>query len=135
MVVYHLEDSVPKFLIQKRKLHWKGYEFPKGGVEKFESKRKTIRREMKEEVGLKIVKIKNHNKKGKYLYTKELKDRPGIIGQTYSLYSVQVEKGIPKHDKKEHYSSEWLSYREAMKKLSWENQKECLKMVHKYIKA
>ncbi len=44
IATYHLEDKVPKFLIQKPKLHWKGFEFPKGGIEKFEFKKNAIRK-------------------------------------------------------------------------------------------
>lgn len=134
MVTYHLEDKQPKFLIQKRKLHWKGYEFPKGGVEKLELKFWAIKREIKEETGLPIKKIHNHRVKGKYPYKKELKDRPGIIGQTFSLYSVEVKKGKPILDKREHTDAEWLTYREALKKLTWENQKESLTLVNEWLK-
>lgn len=133
-VVYHLEDRNPKFLIQKRKLHWKGYEFPKGGVEKGETELQALKREMSEEVGLKIKKIYNHKIKGKWIYEKNLKDRPGIIGQTYSLYSVEVEKGNPQIDKREHYSSEWLCATKSLKKLTHKNQKKSLKLVREWLK-
>jgi len=133
-VVYHLEDRNPKFLIQERKLHWKGYEFPKGGVEKGETELQALKREMSEEVGLKIKKIHNHKIKGDWEYTRKLKDRPGIIGQTYSLYSVEVEKGEPKIDKREHTSAEWLCATKSLKKLSHKNQKKCLKIVREWLK-
>jgi len=134
MVTYNLENNQPKFLIQKRKLHWKGFEFPKGGIDPFEFKRSAVKREISEEVGLPIIKIKNHKVKGKYLYKKILKDRPNTVGQTYSLYSVEVKNGKVSLDKKEHYSSEWLTYAKAIKKLTWQNQKDCLKVVYDWIK-
>jgi len=134
IATYHLEDKVPKFLIQKRKLHWSGFEFPKGGIKKFELKKTAVKRELSEEVGLPVIKIKNHKIKGKYLYKKILKDRPNVIGQTYTLYSAQVKKGKPNLDKKEHYSAQWLNYTKALKKLTWKNQKDCLKIVYDYIK-
>jgi 8-oxo-dGTP pyrophosphatase MutT (NUDIX family) len=134
MVVYKIEKGKPKFLIQKRKLHWKGYEFPKGGLEKGETRIKGIKREIFEETGLPIKKIKNHHKRGRWLYEKELKDRPGLIGQTWSLYSAKVGEGKVRLDKKEHFSAEWLSYREARKKLTYQNQKVCLDFVWEWLK-
>lgn len=123
-----------EFLIQKRKLHWKGYEFPKGGIDGKESRIKAVRREVFEETGLSILKLKNHRRSGDYLYETELVDRPGVIGQTWSLYSAEVGEGKVKLDKREHYSSEWLSFASAKKKLTFRNQKECLKAVYDYLK-
>jgi 8-oxo-dGTP pyrophosphatase MutT (NUDIX family) len=134
IVTYSLENKKPLYIIQKRKLHWKGWEFPKGGIEKFESRKKTIRREIAEETGLEIKKIKSHKYSGKYKYPKELPDRPGIIGQTYNLFSVEVKKGKIIIDKKEHSSSKWATYKEAMSKLTHENQKESLKIVNDWLK-
>ncbi len=134
MVTYAIENKKPAYIIQKRKLHWKGWEFPKGGVERFESKRKTIRREIAEETGLEIKKITNHKYGGKYLYPKIFADRPDIIGQTYELYSVEVCKGKIKIDKKEHSSSKWVTYKEAMGKLTQDNQKQSLKIVNCWLK-
>ena len=36
------------YLILKRQLHWKGWEFPKGGIDFFETKKRAIKRELKE---------------------------------------------------------------------------------------
>jgi len=69
IVTYYLEkNNSPMYLIQKRKKHWKGYEFPKGGIESFETKLKAVKRELNEETGLKPIKIKNHHRKGRWLY-------------------------------------------------------------------
>lgn len=134
MVTYKIENGKPKFLILKRKLHWKGYEFPKGGIERFEFTKRAIRREIFEETGLAPIKIKSHGLKGKWTYEKEMKDRPMFMGQTWKLYSVLVHDGEVKIDKNEHSSYEWLSYSVAMKKLTYENQKRCLKIVYDWLK-
>src|SRR3989338_2427952 len=42
-----------KLLLLHRALHWKGWEFPKGGVEAGESEEKALLREIEEETGLK----------------------------------------------------------------------------------
>ncbi len=135
IVTYYLDkNNSPKYLVQKRKKHWKGWEFPKGGVERFETKRMAAKRELNEETGLKPIKLKNHKLKGKWMYEKELKDRPGIKGQTWHLFSAEVKKGKLIRDKREHYFEKWTSYGQAMKLLTHKNQKECLKFVNDWLK-
>ncbi|MEK6833346.1 MAG: NUDIX domain-containing protein [Nanoarchaeota archaeon] len=135
--VAYAQDNSGKieYVILKRKKHWKGWEFPKGKIERFETKRMAARREIHEETGLKILKIKRFKEKGFYLYHKKLKSRPGVIGQTYQLFAAKVEKGNGKLklDKIEHKGYKWVSFKEAYKKLTWPNQKKCLKIVNKWL--
>jgi 8-oxo-dGTP pyrophosphatase MutT (NUDIX family) len=133
MVAYSLESGKPEYIIQHRKLHWKGWEFPKAGLEKNESKKEAVRREIEEETGLEILKITSHKYQGKFMYPKELPDRPGISGQTYYLYSVELKKGKIKVDKKEHSSSRWVDYEKAMRMLTHQNQKDSLKIVNDWL--
>ncbi len=133
IVVHKIENGKLLYLILKRNLHWSGWELPKGGVEKFETRKMAVRRELKEETGLKPLKIKRHNYAGKYLYPKPLKDRPGIIGQTFSLYSVEVKAGKVHIDRTEDKDYKWLLFPEASKKLTWKDQKESLKIVNNWI--
>jgi len=135
IVTYYLDNNnSPIYLIQKRKLHWSGYEFPKGGKNFLESNKHAVKRELFEETGLKSIKIHNHNIFGKYKYNREFSDREGVIGQTYSLYSAQVEKSRVKLDEKEHSSFQWLPFSRAHYKLTNQNQKDCLKMVNVWLK-
>lgn len=134
-VVYAIENNKIYYLILKRKLHWKGWEFTKGGVEKNETYSKAAKREVYEETGQKPRKIKSFNISGKYKYHKLLKDRPGFIGQEYKLFSAQISKGKIKLDKKEHSGFKWLSYNLALKKLTWSNQKKCLKIVNNFLSS
>ena len=138
IVVYTQTKQGIKYLILKRKLHWKGWEFPKGKVENFEifNKKKTALREVEEETGLKPLKktLKKYKVSGRYLYKLKLKDRSEYAGQTYTLFSVEVpfSKKL-KFDKKEHSSGKWVTFRPASKMLTWQNQKKCLKIVNKEI--
>ena len=136
VVAYRLEAQGVKYLILKRKLHWKGWEFPKGGKDGKETDKQTALREVKEETGLKILKLKAHKKSGKYKYNKEFKDRPGIIGQTYKLFSAEVSKGKIRLDKKhkEHSSSKWVDFNNAIKLLTHSTQRTCLRIVNKSLK-
>lgn len=126
-----LADGTINYILLKRKLHWKGWEFPKGKIESGESKSKTARREAREETGLRVVKLKKFSVNGKYPYHKLLPDRPNYIGQTYTLFSAQVKDGKVKLDKKEHSGHIWLPFNKAIKKLTWPNQKKCLRIVNK----
>ena len=133
-VVYSIKNKKVEYLILKRKKHWKGWEFVKGKIELFETRRMALKREVKEETGQKILKVKDFYVGGIYKYKKELKDRPGVIGQTYHLFGVEVKKGKVSLDKKEHNGYKWVSFKEAEKKLTWENQKKCLRIVDNWIK-
>lgn len=130
IVVYSKIKNQVYYLILKRKLHWKGWEFPKGGIEKFETKRRAIKREVFEETGLKTKKVKKFDFSGKFKYDKEYPDRRGYVGQAFSLYAVEVKKGQVKIDGKEHSDYKWVEFEEAMKKLTWPNQKKCMAIVH-----
>lgn len=122
-----------EYLILKRKLHWKGWEFPKGKIEEGESKINTAKRELKEETGHSFLRIKKFNFSGKYNYDKVLPDRPGIKGQTFSLYAAQIKKGKVSLDKKEHNGYKWVNFKKALRMLKWPNQKKSLRIVNSWL--
>lgn len=137
IVIYSRVQNKIEYLVLKRKLHWTGWEFPKGGKKFFETDKMTIKREIKEEASnLKILNIKKFNEGGKFKYKKELPDRKGIIGQTYKLYAVEVKKGkidLKKNCDEEHSDYKWASFNEALRKLTWINQKKCLRIVNNWL--
>ncbi|MDP2628463.1 MAG: NUDIX domain-containing protein [Nanoarchaeota archaeon] len=135
IVVYSKNKNKVEFLVLKRKLHWKGWEFPKGGIERFELKRSAVKREIKEETGLEILKVKKFNFSGKFKYSKKFPDRPNFLGQSYSLYAVEVKKGKVKVDKKEHSDYKWLDFKKSERKLTWKNQRYCLRIVNKSLQS
>ena len=87
IVVYAIEKNEVFYAILKRKKHWTGWEFPKGGVDGNESLEKTAKREAFEETGRRVISLKRYPISGQYRYTKILEDRPNMIGQTYTLFS------------------------------------------------
>ncbi len=133
MVTYAIEKNKIYYLLLKRKLHWRGWEFPKGGLEKGESMINAIKREIKEETGLIPLKIKKFDFSGKYNYPKKYPDRPEFYGQSYSLYSAEVKKLKVKIDEKEHSNCKWLEFDKTIKKLTWPNQKKSLKIVNDWL--
>ncbi len=133
IIVYSRIKNQIYYLILKRKRHWKGWEFPKGGIEKREKISDAIKREVKEETGLNALKIKKFNISGRYKYDKDYPNRKGFGGQSFSLYDVEVEKKKVKVDGYEHSDYKWVDFKEAIKKLKWPNQKKCLNVVNNYL--
>ncbi len=131
MLVYRKDNDQIHYLLLKRKLHWKGWEFPKGGIEKREFMRKAIAREIKEETGQIPIKIKKFPLFGKYKYHKLFKDREPFIGQTFSLYSIELKSKKIKVDAREHSTFQWATFKQALKKLTWSNQRKSLRMVNR----
>lgn len=130
VVVYAKTKKGVEYLILKRKHHWKGWEFPKGGINFNETKEHSAKRETTEETGLIPRRIKQFDYSGKYKYKKKFADRTGIIGQTFSLYAAEVKKGKVKIDKKEHSGYKWMSFEQAVKKVRFPNQKNGLRTVN-----
>jgi len=135
MVVYAKKGKKISYLLLERILHWQGWEFPKAGIEKGENDEKAVIRELKEETGLKPRKILDLKVNGKFDYRRELEDRPGIKGQTFKLFAVEVKKRKVKIDKNEHISYKWLDYEKAKNLLTWNLQKRCLKVVNWFIRS
>ena len=135
IVVYRNINNKIEYLLLKRKLHWMGWEFCKGGCKAGEDMKKCVIREVQEETGCKPISIKKHNKSGKYKYAQKLADREGIIGQTYSLYSAKIKanKAI-RVSKEEHSGYKWVNAQKAVKMLKWPNQRACLRLVSKELK-
>lgn len=134
IVTYARTKKGIEYLILKRKLHWKGWEFPKGAVNFLEKKKSAVKREIKEETGLTPLKIKKRNFSGKYKYDKIYSDRPKFQGQSFQLYSAEVKKEKIKLDNLEHSDYKWVSFEEALKKLTWPNQKKSLRIVNFWIR-
>jgi len=132
-VLYIKDEEKIEYLLFRRKKHWKGWEFCKGGCEK-ETLKQCVVREVKEETGQKVIDIKKYKKNGRFRYEKELSDRPGVIGQTYTLFSGRLRNKKVKIDKKEHFSYKWMSFDKAIKILTWPNQRACLRIVNKKLK-
>lgn len=133
IVTYSIQKNKIDYLVLKRKLHWKGWEFPKGGIDFPESKESAVKREIKEETGKEALKIKKFDFSGKYKYKKKYPDRPEFIGQDYSLYAVEIKKNKVKIDEREHSDYKWLDFEQALKRLTFPNQKKSLKIVDEWL--
>ena len=106
----------------------------KGKIEARESKLEAAKRELNEETGLRLISMKKFDFSGEYLYEKPLKDRHGLIGQTFSLFAAEVKKGKVTLDSKEHSGHKWFSFSAAEEALTWPNQKISLVIVNDWLK-
>ncbi len=133
IVTYAFEKNKIYYLILKRKLHWKGWEFPKGGIEQNEKYYDAVKRELFEETSSIPIKIKKFNYKGSYRYKRKFPERPGFKGQFYFLYAAEIKKDKIKIDTREHSEYRWLAFEDATKILTHQNQKKSLKIVNNWL--
>ena len=134
IVTYARTKKGIDYLLLKRKLHWKGWEFPKGAIKFFETKHATVKRELFEETGLTPLKVKKFNYSGRYDYNKIFPDRLGIKGQSFSLYAIEIKKEKVRLDRLEHSDYKWVGFGKALKMLKFSNQKKSLEIVNKWLK-
>ena len=133
VVVYSRTKKRIEYLLLKRKLHWKGWEFTKGGIEKGEKEEQAVKRELMEETGRKAAAIKKFNFYGRYRYRRIFPSRPGMIGQTYSLFAAEVKKAMARLDEREHSAYAWLPYEKASRLLRWKDQRKSLRIVDSWL--
>ncbi|MEM3593207.1 MAG: NUDIX domain-containing protein [Candidatus Jordarchaeaceae archaeon] len=127
VVIYRVENGNPKYLIlQYEKGHW---DFVKGNVEANEKLRDTMIREAEEETGIQDLKFDNDfENKISYFYKREGKTvYKEVIFHLAETQTQQVKISY------EHVGYTWLSYEEALQKLSYENSKKTLKKAHKKV--
>ena len=130
-VAYSLKPL--RYLLLHRKLHWKGWEFPKGGKLAIEKIENTARRELREETGLDAVRIRRFPVKGSFIYDKKTQAEWKAKGFSYVLFSAEIKKGKVKLSKREHDGYKWCTYSQALKLLSWPERKKCIKIVNRAI--
>lgn len=123
-----------RYVVLRRKKHWTGWEFPKGGINPEEDKYGTVGREVEEETGHTPERIMDFNIRGKYQYTQTFSDRPEVVGQTFHLFAAEIPKKKLSVDPKEHEGAQWMDYMSARNKLTFQNQKECLDRVDDWLK-
>ena len=123
------KDKEPLFLL----LHYeaKHQDFPKGNIEKGETDQETVKREIKEETGIKGIEIiKDFKEKISYYF----KFKGELINKTVVFYLAKTKTKQVKLSF-EHIGSIWLPYDKAMEKLTFKNAKEILKKANKFIKT
>ncbi|MBU3905130.1 MAG: NUDIX domain-containing protein [Nanoarchaeota archaeon] len=132
-IIFRKTPNGSKFLIFHRTKNWEGWEFLKGGVQDGEDSLKSLKREIKEETGIKTYKIiENTGKVTKFKWPKHfVKDHRVYDGAELEFFLVKTNIAKVKIDKREHDDYKWVTVEEALKLLTYNNHKEVLKTVLK----
>ena len=116
--------------------HW---EFAKGHIEEGENFEKTIRREVKEETGIKDLRIiPGFKEYSKYFFRKsyglegEAKKKAPWVFKLVVFYLAETKTEDVKISK-EHKGFLWLPYEQALRRLTYKNAKELLRKSNDYL--
>ena len=111
---------------KSKKDYW---DFPKGHIERGEKEINTVLREVKEETGLENIEIiKGFKEHIKYFF----KFKRQIVFKIVTFYLAKTEKKDVKISS-EHIGYKWLSYKEALNQLNFDNAKKILKKANKFL--
>lgn len=120
IIVYKVQDGEVKFLFLKRK---EGFlDFPKGHIEKGESEVESAIRETREEAGLELVPEESFRHEQEYWFTHSGER----IRKTVAMFLARAPTDAKVKVSFEHADFVWLSYEDALTRLSYKNQKEML---------
>ena len=127
IITYTIDNNEILYLILKYDAgHW---DFPKGKIEKGETKKETAQRELLEETGLTTELDTNFARSFKYIFT----DYDKQVAQKtvyFFIGKAQSDKVKLSH---EHTDYQWLPYEKAIEQLTYDNARELLKKAHQYI--
>lgn len=129
VIVYHQKGEERKYLL----LHYPGghWDFPKGHVEEFDdSEMATSLRELEEETGITDVAIlPDYHESMYYEFDRGKKER---VKKTV-IYFLAEAMGNSVKISHEHKNFIWLPFKEAERKLTFENARGLLRMAEEHI--
>lgn len=124
-IVYRTKNNIKEFLLiqGKRKNVWG---FPKGHVEKGENVKDTAIRETREEAGINVQLCEGFKHDMHYNPAKNAR-------KTVTFYIATTKDTNVRIQKEEIIDYAWLEYDKAMKRLSFENSRNTLRLAKKYL--
>ena len=127
-ILFKKNEEVEYLLLQYEAGHW---DFPKGNIEENETDLETIKREIEEETGIKDAEIlKGFKENISYFY----RFKGDLISKDVVFYLAKTKTEQIKLSF-EHLDFEWLTYGQAIEKLTFKNAKEILKKANKFLKT
>ncbi len=138
VIFFREKDSVKYLLLHYQSGHW---DFPKGHVEEGEDETDTLKRESKEETGITELNIiPGFKKKIRYFYKagKEeaaRREKEGLALNVVKnvIYYIAEAKTEAVKISFEHTGYQWLSYKEALKRITYKNSKDVLKEANEFL--
>jgi tRNA nucleotidyltransferase (CCA-adding enzyme) len=124
-IIVFIEDNKEKFLVIKQMSGY--YGFPKGHMEGDETEEETALREVYEEVGLKAKIVEGFRETLDYQVNKN------IMKEAVFFLMRSDEKKV-KLDKNEVLEYAWLGYKDAWKKITFEEEKEAFLRAYEYLR-
>ena len=127
--VVFIKEKEPIFLLlHYEEGHW---DFPKGHIEANETDTETVKREVKEETGIKDIEIvRDFKEKIQYFY----KLKKELINKDVVFYLAKTKTAQIKLSF-EHIGSKWLPYKKAIEQLTFKNAKDILEKANKFLKT
>jgi 8-oxo-dGTP pyrophosphatase MutT (NUDIX family) len=130
VVVFRIEDNVRQYLL----LHYASghWDFPKGHIEKGEEKKEAALRELYEEAGIRAQLVPDWEYAFDYFF-KNIKTGELVNKTVYFFIGKTDEKKITLSH--EHQGYAWLSYEQALEKITYKNAQELLSQVDSYLNS
>lgn len=127
-VVFTGEKEGRKYLV----LHYEGghWSFPKGKIEHGEQLRETARREIREETGIEIEFVPGFQHEVRYFFQR---GRERVNKKVDFFLARAKTKQITLSF--EHIGSRWLGYEDALKQLTFDNDREALRGAEEFLKC
>ena len=123
-IIFKYDDEKLLFLVIKQTLGH--FSFPKGHVEESESEKDTALREVKEETGFDISFV------GDFREVITYSPKPGVLKDVV-FFLGNVIDGVMTPQEDEVSLIEWLSYEDALKVVTFDDDKNVLKKAYEYI--
>lgn len=123
-IVFKRSGRTKKFLLLHRVLHWRGWEFLKGGREGRESYRQAVLRELGEEAGVKqedVVSITPTRLRLEFVAKKGL---PRSLKAFMVEVKPSARASLSFNPFREHSALRWVSARQALRMLLWRDAKK-----------
>lgn len=132
-VVYRKRGKKKEFLVLHRVLHWKGWEFPKGGARKNETQLQNLKRELMEELGI-IVFEKIKKTPAVQVFDDFIRQKKHVNQAFLVQIPANSKISVSKNKCREHSSFKWVSARQALKLLTFKAQKKVFRKALKILK-
>jgi len=134
-IVFRIEKGEPVYLLlhypSSAKAKREYWDLAKGHIEKGEEEKDTVLREIQEETGLKDIRLFDGFRE-EIRYWFQLGGQK--ISKTVAFYLAQTKQGKVTISH-EHVGFQWLPYKQAQEKLTYQNAKQVLEKAHHFLPA